>query len=94
MTPSSSSCPSPLPTPPTLPAPPSLPVPPPVHRKLFHVFSYFLFFHNIVIGLGSSFLRIILSMFFGVLFFFRLDRVVLMKGLERVDTGEQGIGEG
>eukprot|EP00731_Ephydatia_muelleri_P016762 Em0009g1186a len=32
--------------------------------KLFHVFSYFLFFHNIIIGLGSSLLRIILGMFF------------------------------
>eukprot|EP00731_Ephydatia_muelleri_P016759 Em0009g1183a len=57
------------------------------NAKLFHVFSYFLFFHNIIVGLGSSLLRIILGMFFGLLLFFRLDRVVLMKGLERVDTG-------
>ncbi|KAL5482129.1 hypothetical protein EMCRGX_G022415 [Ephydatia muelleri] len=44
------------------------------NAKLFHVFSYFLFFHNIIVGLASSLLNTILRSLFGLLFFFRLDR--------------------
>ena len=58
-----------------------------LHRRLFYVFSYFLFFQNVVIGLMSSFLRIILSVVLGLVLFFRLDRVVLMKGFEVMDQG-------
>ncbi|KAL5481956.1 hypothetical protein EMCRGX_G022232 [Ephydatia muelleri] len=57
------------------------------NRRLFYLFSYFVFFQNVVIGLVFSFLRIIYSMVLGLLLFFRLDRVVLMKGFEALDQG-------
>eukprot|EP00731_Ephydatia_muelleri_P016567 Em0009g991a len=57
------------------------------NRRLFYFFSYFVFFQNVVIGLVSSFLRIIYSMVLGLVLFFRLDRVVLMKGFEALDQG-------
>ena len=56
-------------------------------RRLFYFFSYFVFFQNVVIGLVSSLLRIIYSMVLGLVLFFRLDRVVLMKGFEALDQG-------
>ena len=56
-------------------------------RRLFYVFGYFLFFQNVVVGLVSSLLRIIFSVVLGLVLFFRLDRVVLMKGFEVMDQG-------
>eukprot|EP00731_Ephydatia_muelleri_P016569 Em0009g993a len=57
------------------------------NRRLFYFFSYFVFFQNVVIGLVSSLLRIIYSMVLGLVLFFRLERVVLMKGFEALDQG-------
>ena len=52
--------------------------------------TYVLYFQNIYLGLTSAFLRIIYAITFGLLLFFRLDRVVLMKGLESFDAGGCG----
>ena len=60
-------------------------------RRLFYFFSYFVFFQNVVIGLVSSLLRIIFSMVLGLALFFRLDRVVLMKGFEALDQGKAPV---
>ena len=60
-------------------------------RRLFYLFSYFVFFQNVVIGLVFSFLRIIYSMVLGLVLFFRLDRVVLMKGFEALDQGRPPV---
>ena len=56
-------------------------------RRLFYLFSYFVFFQNMVVGFVSSLLRIICSVLLGLVLFFRLDRVVLMKGFEALDQG-------
>ena len=57
------------------------------NRRLFYFFCYFVFFQNVVVGLISSFLRILFAMVLGLGLFFRLDRVVLMKGFEKLDQG-------
>lgn len=61
-------------------------------RRLFYFFCYFVFFQNVVVGLISSFLRILFAMVLGLGLFFRLDRVVLMKGFEKLDQGRPMYG--
>ena len=58
-----------------------------LYRRLYHWFTYMMFFLDAFIGLISCFIRILLSMLFGLLFIMRMDRVVLMRGLESLDTG-------
>ena len=58
-----------------------------LYRWLYHWFTYMMFFLDAFIGLISCFIRILLSMLFGLLFIMRMDRVVLMRGLESLDTG-------
>lgn len=58
-------------------------------RRTFHIFSYLMVFQNTVVGVTSAFIRILYSIFFGLLLIFRLDRVVLMKGFERFDKGHR-----
>ena len=57
-------------------------------RRILHVTNYFFFMANIAIGLLSCLYRIGIGMLFGLLFLGRLDRSVLMKDLERLDTGK------
>ena len=60
-------------------------------RRLFYLFSYFVFFQNMVVGFVSSLLRITISVLLGLVLFFRLDRVVLMKGFEALDQGKAPV---
>ena len=60
-------------------------------RRLFYLFSYFVFFQNVVVGFVSSLLRIIFSVLLGLVLFFRLERVVLMKGFEALDQGKAPV---
>ena len=58
-----------------------------LYKRLYHWFTYMMFFHDAFIGLISCFIRILLSMLFSLLFIMRMDHVVLMRGLESLDTG-------
>jgi len=50
--------------------------------------GYFLFLYNAVIGLFSVLKRIIFSLLIGTFFISRLDFVLLMRGCERLDSGQ------
>jgi len=50
--------------------------------------SYFLFIYNTVIGVFSVLKRVLFSLVFGTLLVARLDYVLLMRGFERLDSGE------
>ncbi|CAH3020701.1 unnamed protein product, partial [Porites evermanni] len=56
------------------------------NRRLFSIMSYFFFF-NILVGLFSGFLRIILGIVVGLVFLARIDRSTLMQGFQRLDRG-------
>lgn len=53
-----------------------------------HWFTYFFLFHNAFVGLFSTFIRIFMSLAFGLLTFSRLDKVLLIRGLESFDAGK------
>ncbi|XP_077988578.1 stimulated by retinoic acid gene 6 protein-like [Glandiceps talaboti] len=57
------------------------------NRKLYHNFSYFLFFYNVAIGIIVCLLRIFIGMILGTIFLGRIDRPVLMRGYEKLDKG-------
>lgn len=57
--------------------------------RWYHFLTYLLYFQNIVVGITSALLRVLYSVAFGLLLLFRLDRVVLMKGFERYDSGHR-----
>ncbi|CAH3199153.1 unnamed protein product [Porites evermanni] len=57
------------------------------NRRLFSIMSYFSFFFNILVGLFSGFLRIILGIVLGLVFLARIDRSTLMQGFQRLDRG-------
>ena len=61
------------------------------YRRFFHWFAYVLLFQNAFVGLFSTFIRIIISLAFGLILFMRLDKVVLMKGFEFFDFGKTTI---
>ena len=47
-----------------------------------------LLLYNALIGIVAALVRVLVSAGFGLLLLFRLDKVVLMKGLEFADFGE------
>ncbi|XP_038626013.1 stimulated by retinoic acid gene 6 protein-like isoform X2 [Tachyglossus aculeatus] len=57
------------------------------HRKAFHNFNYFLFFYNILLGLGACLSRLLFSCILGTWLIARLDRTILQNGYERADMG-------
>ncbi|XP_070542368.1 stimulated by retinoic acid gene 6 protein-like isoform X2 [Ptychodera flava] len=57
------------------------------NRRLYHNFSYFLFFYNVAVGLVVCLLRIFIGMILGILFLGRVDRPILMRGYESMDRG-------
>ncbi|KAL3847291.1 hypothetical protein ACJMK2_018210 [Sinanodonta woodiana] len=57
------------------------------NRRLLFIFTYFLFFYNIFIGLVSCLMRIIKSMIFGSMFISRLDECVLPQRFQSFDPG-------
>lgn len=56
-------------------------------RQVFYWFQFLMIFYNVVVGLSSALLRNIYSLVFGLLLMPRLDRTVMMKGLEKWDSG-------
>ncbi|XP_078692010.1 uncharacterized protein LOC144922227 [Branchiostoma floridae x Branchiostoma belcheri] len=54
------------------------------NRKFYHVTSYFLFFYNVMMGLLTSLLRVLLE---GSWEGARIDRTVIMSGWENWDLG-------
>lgn len=56
-------------------------------RRLFFIFTYFMFFYNIFIGIFSCLMRIIKSIILGALFLPRLDHSTLPRKFQQMDPG-------
>lgn len=57
-------------------------------RKAFHNFSYFLFFYNVLLGLGACLSRLLISCILGTWLIARIDRTIMQHGYEGADMGE------
>ena len=55
---------------------------------MYHVVSYFMFFPNITVGIGSCLRRFLTSLVFGFVLISRMDKCMLMKGYESLDAGK------
>ncbi|XP_030833012.1 stimulated by retinoic acid gene 6 protein-like isoform X2 [Strongylocentrotus purpuratus] len=59
------------------------------HRDFYHIFSYFLVFLNVLVGMLSCVIRILTGLFVGVFLLCRIDRPILMRGYEHLDQSYQ-----
>ncbi|XP_053335407.1 stimulated by retinoic acid gene 6 protein-like [Clarias gariepinus] len=57
-----------------------------LHRKAFHTFNYYLFFFNVILGLGSCVLRLIKSALVALMLVSRIERTVMTQGFEKLDA--------
>ncbi|XP_054981124.1 stimulated by retinoic acid gene 6 protein-like [Sorex araneus] len=57
------------------------------NRKAFHNFNYFLFFYNVLLGLGACLSRLLISCILGSWLVARIDRTILQNGYEGADMG-------
>ncbi|XP_014382701.1 stimulated by retinoic acid gene 6 protein-like isoform X2 [Alligator sinensis] len=57
------------------------------NRKAFHNFNYFLFFYNVLLGLGACLFRLLCSFILGTWLIARIDRTIMQKGYEAADIG-------
>ncbi|XP_019505021.1 PREDICTED: stimulated by retinoic acid gene 6 protein-like [Hipposideros armiger] len=57
------------------------------NRKMFHNFNYFLFFYNVLLGLGACLSRLLISCILGTWLIARIDRTIMQNGYERADMG-------
>uniref|UniRef100_A0A8C2NLE8 Stimulated by retinoic acid gene 6 protein-like n=1 Tax=Capra hircus TaxID=9925 RepID=A0A8C2NLE8_CAPHI len=57
------------------------------NRRAFHNFNYFLFFYNVLLGLGACLSRLFISCVLGTWLIARIDRTILQSGYERADMG-------
>ncbi|XP_055283063.1 stimulated by retinoic acid gene 6 protein-like isoform X1 [Moschus berezovskii] len=57
------------------------------NRRAFHNFNYFLFFYNVLLGLGACLSRLLISCVLGTWLIARIDRTILQCGYERADMG-------
>ncbi|XP_078583764.1 stimulated by retinoic acid gene 6 protein-like [Branchiostoma floridae x Branchiostoma japonicum] len=57
------------------------------NRRVYHNFSYFLFFFNILLGFYSCLLRIVKGILLGLVFLARVDLSSLMQGYQHWDFG-------
>lgn len=55
---------------------------------MFHNFSYFLFFYNVLLGLGACLSRLLISCILGTWLIARIDRTIMQKGYEGADMGK------
>ncbi|KAJ6653486.1 hypothetical protein lerEdw1_009158 [Lerista edwardsae] len=55
--------------------------------KAYQIFTYFLFFFTVVVGLTSCLMRLLRSLALGAWLIGRLDRTVMPKGFEGYDSG-------
>ncbi|XP_036597406.1 stimulated by retinoic acid gene 6 protein-like isoform X1 [Trichosurus vulpecula] len=59
------------------------------NRKAFHNFNYFLFFYNVLLGLGACLFRLFVSCILGTWLIARIDRTIMQHGYEAADMGFQ-----
>lgn len=57
------------------------------NRKAFHCFNYFFFFYNVVMGISTCILRLLLSIVTGTWLISRIDRTIMQRGYEGMDAG-------
>lgn len=57
------------------------------NRRAYHIFSYFMFYFNVFLGLVSCLIRILLGLVLGVIFMQRLAKSTLPRSYERRDPG-------
>lgn len=57
------------------------------NRKAFHNFNYFLFFYNVLLGLGACLSRLFISCLLGTWLISRIDRTIMQSGYEGADMG-------
>ncbi|XP_035877843.1 stimulated by retinoic acid gene 6 protein-like isoform X3 [Phyllostomus discolor] len=57
------------------------------NRKAFHNFNYFLFFYNVLLGLGACLSRLLISCILGTWLIARIDRTIMQHGYEEADMG-------
>ena len=57
-------------------------------RKAFHNFNYFLFFYNVLLGLGACLSRLLISCILGTWLIARIDRTIMQHGYEGADMGK------
>uniref|UniRef100_A0A2K5IX55 Stimulated by retinoic acid gene 6 protein-like n=1 Tax=Colobus angolensis palliatus TaxID=336983 RepID=A0A2K5IX55_COLAP len=57
------------------------------NRKAFHNFNYFLFFYNVLLGLGACLSRLLISCLLGTWLIARIDRTIMQNGYEGADMG-------
>lgn len=55
---------------------------------MFHNFSYFLFFYNVLLGLSACLSRLLISCILGTWLIARIDRTIMQSGYERADMGK------
>lgn len=58
-----------------------------IHRRLFHVCTFFLFFFNIFLGVVSCLKRILIGAVLGVMFLGRTQKSVISRDFELMDPG-------
>nr|XP_054114037.1 stimulated by retinoic acid gene 6 protein-like isoform X4 [Callithrix jacchus] len=59
------------------------------NRKAFHNFNYFLFFYNVLLGLGACLSRLFISCLLGTWLIARIDRTIMQSGYEGADMDSQ-----
>ncbi|XP_077989495.1 stimulated by retinoic acid gene 6 protein-like [Glandiceps talaboti] len=57
------------------------------NRRLFHNFTYFMFFYNVFLGIYSCLMRILKSVVIGAFVLSRIDQSTLPRKYERFDPG-------
>lgn len=57
------------------------------NRRAFHNFNYFLFFYNVLLGLGACLSRLLISCLLGTWLIARIDRTIMQSGYEGADMG-------
>ena len=60
----------------------------PLLRNVFNWFSYFFFIYGSIVGFMTAIVRLLLSLLFGTILLFRLDRNVMMPGFQFADFGQ------
>ncbi|XP_053335404.1 stimulated by retinoic acid gene 6 protein-like [Clarias gariepinus] len=56
------------------------------NRKAFHTFNYYLFFFNVILGLGSCVLRLIKSALVALMLVSHIERTVMPQGFKKLDA--------
>ena len=59
-----------------------------LYRNIYNWFSYFFFIYTSIMGFVMAILRVLVSVLFGILLLFRLDRNIMMEGFEFADWGQ------